>query len=212
MNMKELTTWVEANPGKATLIGAGIVIFLIWIFGGFSSSKSSDNGQSSLAAAYYAAEAQQAVVGGQIQQATIGAAAATATAKIQADAATTINAQNTTAATTISTTNTAAALSANNTNTAAAVQMNQDLIHGTEAMGFINNVIPLEQLLTGGRDTNYTIGDLIPGLPNGTLQVWGGGGFTPQSLAQAGYTTTQINNIIQNAWSGQGGPFQPIGH
>ena len=114
MNFKEVTGWVEQHPTESIVIGAGGLIAILWLLGFFSSSSStaSSSGASNLASAYYAAEAQQAVVGGQIQMATIQSAAATAQnaadtnaavaiQKSQSKAATTINGQNASAATTI---------------------------------------------------------------------------------------------------------------
>ena len=114
MNLGEVSTWVEAHPGESIVIGGAAAIALLWVFGVFggSSAAASNSGASNLASAYYAAEAQQAVVGGQIQMATIQSAAATAIngqnanaavaiQKSQSHAATTINQQNASAATTI---------------------------------------------------------------------------------------------------------------
>jgi hypothetical protein len=99
MNMTGALHWAEAHPTESILIGGAGVIALLWLFGAFKSSGSSaDAGASSLASAYYAAEAQQAVVGGQIQVAGINATAATAQTKLQADAASAINASNNNAA------------------------------------------------------------------------------------------------------------------
>ena len=98
----------------------------MWLLGFFgSSASSSDSGASSLASAYYAAEAQQAVVGGQIQMATIQRAAATAQNAAQVNgavaineaqtgAAVTINGQNATSATVINGQDTKAATAASN--------------------------------------------------------------------------------------------------
>jgi hypothetical protein len=119
MNFKELTVWVEAHPGESILIGGGGLILLLWLLGAFSSKQATDSGASSLAAAYYAAEAQQAVVGGQIQEATIGAARDTAIAGLQANAAVAINSADTGAATTINGQNASAATTINAANNAA---------------------------------------------------------------------------------------------
>lgn len=90
MEFKQVTQWAEEHP----LATAGIVFVgglgLLWVFGFFNRSGSADNGSANMAAAYYAAEAQQAVVGGQIQQTTLTTAAATKQAEIQANAATSI--------------------------------------------------------------------------------------------------------------------------
>src|SRR5215813_9752041 len=101
----KVIAWVEEHPWESVAIGAGGLILMIWLLGGFSKKSSGDGGAANMAAAYYAAEAQQAVVGGQIQVANIQATrdtaitglethAAVALGKIQANAATTINQQN----------------------------------------------------------------------------------------------------------------------
>jgi hypothetical protein len=102
MKFAEVTAWVEEHPTESIVIGAGGLIAILWLLGFFSSSSSSaSSGSSNLASAYYAAEAQQAVVGGQIQVATIQSAAQTAQTAAQANAAVAINKAQTKAATTI---------------------------------------------------------------------------------------------------------------
>src|SRR6185436_19434237 len=82
--------WAEEHPlpAAAIVFGGGLVV--LWALGFFTRSGSNDSGTANMAAAYYAAEAQQAVIGGQIQQATLTTAAATKQAEIQAGAATSI--------------------------------------------------------------------------------------------------------------------------
>src|SRR5215831_13248319 len=100
MNTGEAITWIEAHPAESIVIGAGGVLALMWLFGAFSGPKASDTsgGSANLAAAYYAAEAQQAVVGGQIQMANIAAAADVAKTGLTTRTATAINESNNNAA------------------------------------------------------------------------------------------------------------------
>jgi hypothetical protein len=116
MNMHEVGTWIEDHKTESIVIGAGGVIVLLWLLGYFSSSSSGDSGASNLASAYYAAEAQQAVVGGQIQMATVNDAAQTAQVGLQANAAVAINAAQTGAAVTINGQNTSTAATINQSN------------------------------------------------------------------------------------------------
>lgn len=116
MKLAEVTGWVEDHPGESIIIGAGGVLVLLWLMGAFSSSSSDSSGASSLAAAYYSAEAQQAVVGGQIQMATIQTAGATAQNAANANAAVAINKAQTKAATTINGQNASAATTINQSN------------------------------------------------------------------------------------------------
>jgi hypothetical protein len=125
MDMKGITSWVEDHPTESIVIGLGGTLAILWLLGFFSSStQSADSGSSNLAAAYYAAEAQQAVVGGQIQMANIAATASTAQSLIGANAAVAINAANSTAATTINGQNATAATTINQSNNDAAATLN----------------------------------------------------------------------------------------
>jgi hypothetical protein len=167
MNFKEVTAWVEAHPTESIVIGAGGVLVVLWLLGAFSGSPAASNsGASNLASAYYAAEAQQAVVGGQIQMATIQSAAATAqnaaqvngavaVAKSQSKAAVTINGQNASAATTINgqddtaatvnSNNQLLATYSNNATTVATTNSNNYFANKTAEAGFnageLNNMI-----------------------------------------------------------------------
>jgi hypothetical protein len=230
MNFKELTAWVEANPGKSILIGGGLVIFLLWIFGAFSKSSAGDGGQSSLAAAYYAAEAQQAVVGGQIQMANISANASTAQELIKANAAQAINATNATAATTINSqqgnvlmdvsskqltlglNNNATLLAGQQNNNATALEALKAGIAGQETITALNTVIPQEIAVTGGFGNFY--------LPGGqTLSVNTGASFSPDWYKAQGFAPN-VANALALADKGQppnfpgfpvdfGGPLVP---
>lgn len=80
---------VEYAKEHPYIVGVGVFgggLLILWWLGYFSSSKA-DAGVANMAAAYYSAEAQQAVVGGQLQMATVQAAAQTAGQQIQANAA-----------------------------------------------------------------------------------------------------------------------------
>lgn len=127
MDMKQVTTWVEAHPGESVIIGGGGLLLLLWLLGFFSSSATqAAPSQDPLAAAYYAAEAQQAVVGGQIQMNNADNAAATAQAGINANAATAIASTNATAAQTI-----------NGQNADAAQTINQQTVSGASTIAGI---------------------------------------------------------------------------
>src|SRR5690242_283955 len=146
MTLAQLETWVEANPGKSILIGGGLVILILWLFGAFSKAPA-DNTSTSLASAYYAAEAQQAVVGGQIQMANIGATADTAKTLISANAAQAINQQNATAATTIATGQFQTAATINQQNTATAID-----IAGKQLQLGLNNNATLADVTKANND------------------------------------------------------------
>jgi hypothetical protein len=121
MNLHGAIGWVEGHPVESVVIGGGAVLALLWIMGAFGGGSSSASaGASNLASAYYAAEAQQAVVGGQIQQATIAANQASTVAGLNANAAVAINAANAKAATLINGQNTGAASTINGQNVAGA--------------------------------------------------------------------------------------------
>jgi hypothetical protein len=119
MNASGMVAWVEEHPTESIVIGGGGVLLLMWFFGFFSGSSSS-NGSTNLASAYYAAEAQQAVVGGQIQMATIAAAAQTAQAQLNDNAATAIGAANDAAAIAVNGQNASSAATINQSNNDAA--------------------------------------------------------------------------------------------
>jgi hypothetical protein len=116
MNFNEVVGWAEHHPTESIIIGAGGVLAILWMLGyigggsGTQGAADQTGSTANLAAAYYAAEAQQAVVGGQIQVATIQAAAATAMNSSNNNAAVAINAAQTGAATTINQQNVGGAL------------------------------------------------------------------------------------------------------
>jgi hypothetical protein len=205
MDMKGITSWVEEHPTESIVIGLGGTLALLWLLGFFSSSSSNSNaGASNLAAAYYAAEAQQAVVGGQIQIATIGAAASTRQNADNANAAVAINAANTTAATTINGQNADASVQIGNQGLLATYSNNSALVQDTASnnataatiaannnqtsllSSAINTVIPAEIAAHMG-------GFSIPGLIG-----WGQGTGQPYNvndLMAQGYTQAQALNI-----------------
>jgi hypothetical protein len=218
MKFAQVTGWVEQHPTESIVIGAGGLIAVLWLLGFFSgSSSASSSGSSNLASAYYAAEAQQAVVGGQIQVATIQSAAATAqnaaqvngavaVAKSQSKAATTINGQNATAATTINGQDdaTAAAASSNQllatysnnataaevtaSNNSTAATINTNNINGSIMTSYINSIAAPE--LAKGILPDATIGGVGgQGLSLGTSGPVGG---TPSWYSAVGYTASQI--------------------
>jgi hypothetical protein len=119
--------WFEAHPvaGGAILFGGGLG--LLWLFGFFgsssSSASSSNTAATNMAAAYYGAEAQQAVVGGQMQIASEQFAAQTAQTGLQANAAVAINQANATASQNIASSMYNSATQINAANTNAAVQL-----------------------------------------------------------------------------------------
>lgn len=96
MNIDKAAIWIEKNPGLAIVIGLTGTLAILWLLGFFSTPAAAgaggDTGQTNMAAAYYAAEAQQAVVGGQIQMAHEAATSQTAQAATAANAAVAINA------------------------------------------------------------------------------------------------------------------------
>jgi hypothetical protein len=215
MDMKELTTWVEAHPGESIVIGGGGLLLLMWLLGFFSSTAApADNTQSSLAAAYYAAEAQQAVVGGQIQQANIAATAQTAQtgivtsaqtqqAQIAATAATTINAQ--TGGTYVALggqqlqmgqTNAATALAINSSNNATNLAAQQASIYGSEAVTAMNTIIPQELAMYGAGQFS------LPGF--GEIQVDSGRTPNPNALVAQGYSPGRAAGIASNYFAQYG--------
>lgn len=219
MKFAEVTTWVEAHPTESIVIGAGGVLVVLWLLGAFSSSGSSSNaGASNLASAYYAAEAQQSVVAGQIQMATVQSAAATAQNaaqvngavainKAQTKAATTINGQNASAATTINASADALGATQSNNQLLATYSNNQTAAQITQSnnatQAIINDtnnktsilqtiwgkLIPQEIALTGGSGIVSNIWG--QGSPNITTS-----GETPKLLAGQGYTPAQSNFVL----------------
>jgi hypothetical protein len=123
MDFGQIVKWAEAHPTETIIIGAGGLIALLWALGyigGGQAAPSGDTGTANMAAAYYAAEQAQAVVGGQIQVATIQAAAATA-----------MNASNNTAAVAIDQTNASAAQTINQQNVGGAIELGNQNLNAT---------------------------------------------------------------------------------
>jgi hypothetical protein len=208
MTFEGTVKWVEAHPTESIIIGGASVIALLWLLGAFGGSKSADSGSSSLASAYYAAEAQQAVVGGQIQQANIAATAATAQMGLQTDAAVkineaqtgaavTINGQNANAATTIGNqqllatySNDGAAVQMNASNNAALVQANYDSGQASQMNNFISNVLPTELATYGQLGFTTNVGN----------QKFSSGQWSNPSIARAsGYSESQIARMYGGA-------------
>jgi len=126
--------WVSAHPTESVVIGLGGLLAVLWLLGVFKGGGSADaaaTGASNLAGAFYAAEAQQAVVGGQIQMTTLQTAAATAQAANAANAAVAINEANAHAATIINGQNTGAASIMNQSSNDAAVAMSGNQLLAT---------------------------------------------------------------------------------
>ena len=222
MKFAEITGWVEDHPTESIVIGAGGVLVVLWLLGAFSSSSGSSNaGASNLASAYYAAEAQQAVVGGQIQMATVQAAAATAQNaaqvngavainKAQAKAAITINGQNASAATTINGqddalgatqssnqllatySNNSTALQTANSNNYYAYQTSKSANDTSVLNNFIGNILPAELYYGHG-----TAGGTLPGgLGSFGLSTGVGAVSTPSGAAAAGYSPASIASMF----------------
>ena len=200
----KIVGWAEAHPGESILIGGVVVLGVMWLLGFFDGAPAqSDGGASNMAAAYYAAEAQQAVVGGQIQIATIGAAASTAQAlagddaavkinKAQTHAATIINGQNADTTTKLggfalnaTYSNNATSLAQTQSNNAAAVTINSANNLSSTLSDFLHNIWPTELATYGGNQGFVTS---IPGL--GTFQS--GGALSPAQMMAAGYSPQAI--------------------
>lgn len=221
MNVSGAVHWVEAHPLESLLIGGGSVLVIAWALGAFSGGGSGANaGASNLASAYYAAEAQQAVVGGQIQQATIAAAASTAQTGINANAAVAINAANQNAATTINGQNVGAATTINGQQIALGIQQSADALQATYsnngaavAENAANNASAQAIAANNNQSSLWSIilGKLLPqemaqaSATGSTAQLTipGFGSFasTPVSvwdfnaLANAGYSPAQIKQV-----------------
>ena len=202
MDGGKIVSWIEAHPAQSIIIGAGGLVLILWLFGAFGRKQQSDGGAASMAAAYYAAEAQQAVIGGQIQAATIQATRDTAIAALETDAAgkieqtranaaITINGQNADASTKLGEQNLLATYSNNattvavtNSNNEAATRIAANNNWASILSGYINSILPSE-LSTYGSSAWSTY---IPGL--GT--VTSGASGTPAQLRAAGYSESQI--------------------
>lgn len=212
MKFAELTSWVEDHPTESIVIGAGGLIAILWLLGYFGGSSNANAGASNLASAYYAAEAQQAVVGGQIQQATISAAAQTAIAQSQANAAVAIqksqsgaavkiNGQNASAATTINAQDDATAAAASNNQLLATYSNNSTALQTTLSNNataatiattnanaslmstFMNSLVAPEMATYGSADIT------VPGLG----RIVGNSNMTPNiaALESMGYSNAQ---------------------
>lgn len=193
----KVTSWAEDHPYASIAIGLAFVLFILWLFGAFRGSSDSGGEASAgnMAAAYYAAEAQQAVVGGQIQIATIQAnrdtainadqtAAAVKLGKqqvklggIQAKAATDINQQNAN----VAITNINANERMNQVNAATYQSIAETNARSSLLSDFFHSILPTE-IANGINVTS------IPGL--GTLS-WGTMA-DPNTLRAAGYSEAQI--------------------
>lgn len=196
MKLGGIMTWAEEHPAASIAIGLVFVLFVLWLFGAFKgSAKQSDGGASNMAAAYYAAEAQQAVVGGQIQVATIQANRDTAINAAQTDAAVKLGKIQAKAATTINTTNAGVAVqninaqvAMNASNNATAAQIAETQTRGSLLSEFFHSILPTEIANMG--QTNFSLG--IPGF--GTFSQ-SRGLDSPTNLLAAGFSQAQINRM-----------------
>jgi hypothetical protein len=204
----KIAGYVQEHPGLSIAIGAGGLVFVLWIFGAFSKGGGGgDGGQTSMAAAYYAAEAQQAVVGGQIQVATLQATRDTAIAGLQADAATKINKTNAKAAMTINQqnadtsvalggqqllatyNNNATSLATTNSNNATALSITDSNNRAGLFQTLFGTTIPAELSLmashgyapSGTFNTPY--GRVDVALPAGSPAAMAAAGFNPAQIA-----------------------------
>lgn len=196
--------WVAQHPIPSVAIGAGGLIVVLWIFGAFSRKPAtSDGGASNMAAAYYAAEAQQAVVGGQIQMANIQATRDTAIAglatdaavkseNIRATAATTINQQNVGGSIQLSAdqlsatrVNAATALATVQTNTAAQQAIEAGHDKTSVLQSFINMILPAEFAQHPG-------GGFLASIPGYSDIFSTTGSLSPAQMREAGYSEAAI--------------------
>jgi hypothetical protein len=222
MKFADVTSWVEQHPTESIVIGAGGVLVVLWLLGAFSSSGSaSDSGSSNLASAYYAAEAQQAVVGGQIQMATIQAAASTAMNASQVNGAVAINKAQTSAAVKINNQNANAGMIINQSNNDAAnyqmgLTTNANIVGSNNQLlaTYSNNSTALETVRSNNAaaitidQSNNNAGLLNNYL--GTImapELARSGGFGNFSLPGLGSWTvntgapTNVNDLIAHGWT-----------
>jgi hypothetical protein len=183
MKFAELTSWVEEHPTESIVIGGGGLILLLWLLGFFSSSSSSgDSGSSSLASAYYAAEANQAVVGGEIQVANIQATAATAQNAAQVNGAVAINKAQTKAATTINGQNASSATTIN--------QSNNDAALGEAGFATQLGTTQSNNQLLATYSNNST-----------ALATTVSNNNTAETIDAANNTTSQLNNFVNSVFA-----------
>lgn len=204
MDLHGGVVWVEAHPVQATVIGGVSIIALIWIFGGFRGGSSGD-GRTSLAGAYYAAEAQQAVVGGQIQEANIAAtrdtsiagleaSAAMAIASTQAGAAIQINGQNTSSALSAVLSNNATAITVDAANNSAGImQTLYGKLFPAEIAANKGGRVAFKTVDSTGAATMTAIG---PNVGEGAFGQAGlNRGFTPNAARAMGYTSAEFSRM-----------------
>ena len=205
--------WAEAHPLPSVLIGVTGLLGVLWLFGAFKGAPAAqgDGGQTNMAAAYYAAEAQQAVVGGQIQVATIGATRDTAIAGLETDAAVKMNKTNAHAAVTINQQNSDtttklgdqalnATYSNNDTlvkttsiNANAATTINAANNKTSSFNEWLHSILPIELANHGQGGFVAGLGDIGSYTSTGTL--------SPDMMRQAGYG----EDAIAAAGGGTGG-------
>jgi hypothetical protein len=209
MTFADATHWVEKHPTEAIIIGGASVIALLWLLGAFSGGSKGDAGASNLASAYYAAEAQQAVVGGQIQQANIMATAATAQKTLDDNAAIAINAAQTHAAVRINGQNADAAQTINGQNVDAAQTINaQNVAYATAYASdqlqatYSNNSALVQtnaannataQAVNAANNQTSLMHDYVTAVLPQELAQYGGSGFST-NLTGSGFLTSVLTN------------------
>lgn len=186
MDFGDMVKWAEGHPVPTVIIGAGGLIAILWMLGyigGGSAQQGADQGTQNMAAAYYAAEAQQAVVGGQIQMATIQAAAATAINNANDNAAVELGHTQATAAMTINAQNVGGALGLGAQNLQATYSNNQ-----TARQIAVNNAHAAENIAATNANAFTQVAPVIA-----TQQAYAQIGVAAQQ-AQAQIQTAQANN------------------
>lgn len=182
MDTHRMVKWVEAHPTESILIGAGIIILILWLLGYFSGSSAS-SGSSNLASAYYAAEAQQAVVGGQIQMANINATASTAQ-----------TAMNDSAAQAIALAGYGAQVTINGQNASAAQVINSDQVNGAVAI----NAAQVSGAVTMNANDAQAATAINAAQVSGAVSIAGYQAQTQQTLGLYSYElgSTQANDQL----------------